>query len=534
MNRKIFGMVLGILIVTSLFTGRAYADRKVTRISGANRYETAVEISAQTFTSADGAVIASGENYPDALVGGTLAIQIEGPMILVEKNRIPQQVLSELRRLKVSKVYLLGGVNAISSEVERQLDDEFDVERLAGSDRYETASIIGRKRQALLGGARTGDRKAYVNGNGFADALAASAYVGRGFGADGSIGLLDLIAPSEKVSSGLVIGGEASVKGKATDRIAGENRYATAVEVAKRHPVDLGITPKTVIVASGENFPDGLAVAPMVVHRQAVLLLSPKDSLAPETKAYLTASGIENVVLIGGEAAISNKVEREIKGEPAIPEPVKKPPSKIVFIDPGHQGKGNSDREPVGPGASEKKAKVSSGTSGVVTKRPEHELNLEVSLKLGKALEETGYEVHYGRTTANVDISNAERAKLATEKKADLFLRIHANSVNNSKKEGILMVIPTAKSPYHPELYKNNRRLAELMLKHMVDSTGAASDGIWETDTMSGNNWATMPNVLIEMGYMSNAKEDRLLSDPDYQNKLVKGMVAAVRGYFAE
>lgn len=96
------------------------------------------------------------------------------------------------------------------------------------------------------------------------------------------------------------------------------------------------------------------------------------------------------------------------------------------------------------------------------------------------------------------------------------------------------MVIPTAKSPYHPELYKNNRRLAELMLKHMVDSTGAASDGIWETDTMSGNNWATMPNVLIEMGYMSNAKEDRLLSDPDYQNKLVKGMVAAVRGYFAE
>ena len=111
---------------------------------------------------------------------------------------------------------------------------------------------------------------------------------------------------------------------------------------------------------------------------------------------------------------------------------------KIIVIDPGHQVKGNSAQEPIGPGATETKAKVTGGATGVATKQTEYDLNLKVALLLQQKLQAKGYTVIMTRTTNEVNISNKERAEIANNANAAAFIRIHANSLNDQSVKGIL------------------------------------------------------------------------------------------------
>lgn len=203
----------------------------------------------------------------------------------------------------------------------------------------------------------------------------------------------------------------------------------------------------------------------------------------------------------------------------------------IICLDPGHQTKGNPELEEIAPNSDKKKAKVTTGTRGVVTKKYESELMLEIALKLKTSLENKGYKVIMTRTKNDVDISNIERALFANENKASVYIRLHADGSENKNTSGASVLTSSTKNKYTQKVQKESEKFSEILLEEYVKATGAKNRGLIYRDDLTGTNWATVPNTLIELGFMSNAEEDKKLSDKDYQDKIVKGLVNGIDRY---
>lgn len=206
---------------------------------------------------------------------------------------------------------------------------------------------------------------------------------------------------------------------------------------------------------------------------------------------------------------------------------------RIVAIDAGHQLHGNSEQEPIGPGASETKAKVAQGTTGVSTGVPEYELTLNVSLKLKDELVARGYQVVMIRESNDVNLSNKERADIAGQSGAQIFVRIHANGSSNQTVNGALTLSPSQSNPYVSYLYDNSYSLSQSIVNNLCAATGAANKGVTLSDTMSGINWCTIPVSIVEMGFMSNPYEDELMEDESYQYNMASGIANGIDEYFA-
>ncbi len=201
---------------------------------------------------------------------------------------------------------------------------------------------------------------------------------------------------------------------------------------------------------------------------------------------------------------------------------------KVVVIDPGHQAHANSGLEPVGPGSSTKKEKVSSGTAGVVTGIPESRLVLTVGLKLRDSLKAHGIKVVMTRTSQDVDLTNIARAQIANAAHADLFVRIHADGATGSSTNGIHVLYPATTKGWTDDIAAASKKAASIAQRDLVAATGAKDRGIDARSDMTGFNWSDVPVILPEIGFMTNPAEDRALATASYQDKIVKGLAQAI------
>jgi len=208
----------------------------------------------------------------------------------------------------------------------------------------------------------------------------------------------------------------------------------------------------------------------------------------------------------------------------------------IICVDPGHQNKALSEKEecaPWGPEANDKynntvmKAKATAGTVGVVTGATEYQVNLDIALKLRDALEAQGATVVMTRTDNDSSISNKERALLANEAHCDITFNIHCNGAASESANGTEIYVRGAgdNTAEYAARSAADYELGVKLLDRIVASAGSRKRNVNKSDAYTGINWRDHTTFIVECGFMSNPDEDRLLSNPEYQDKIVAGIV---------
>lgn len=204
----------------------------------------------------------------------------------------------------------------------------------------------------------------------------------------------------------------------------------------------------------------------------------------------------------------------------------------IVAIDAGGQTKADSTKEAVGPNSQSMTARMEESKTGAATGTKEYELTLAVAKNVESLLVSRGYEVVMIRESNDVNLSNAERAAKANQSGAEILVRLHASSMDNSGIYGALAMCMTSANPYHPELYGRSYNLAKLLVDRICASTGTKNRGVQETDHLAALNFSEIPAADLSMGYLSNPDEDLWLSGEDYRQKLADGITGAIDAYF--
>lgn len=207
------------------------------------------------------------------------------------------------------------------------------------------------------------------------------------------------------------------------------------------------------------------------------------------------------------------------------------PTGLVIAIDPGHQQNGDSSTEPIGPGSSTVKAKVAGGASGASTPREEYKLTLLTSLKLRDILQSRGITVVMIRTTNNVHVSNAERAQIANRAHAALLVRVHFDGVDGSPGTSGISTLYGKGNAWVNPYTAASLRAANLIGNAAAATTGAHYRGAVAHSDMTGLNWATVPSMIIEGGFLSNPTEDARIVTDAYQQKLAQGIANGVMQY---
>ena len=197
----------------------------------------------------------------------------------------------------------------------------------------------------------------------------------------------------------------------------------------------------------------------------------------------------------------------------------------VVVIDPGHDARANLATEPIGPGSTTRTIKDGGGTHGVVTGIGEPDLTLDVSLRLRRLLRAAGVRVVMTRaTTSGASMGNIARVRIANASAAALFLRVHADGASSASARGTHTLTPALRRGWTDDIYRSSRRAAALVQAELVRALGFPDRGIQERSDFTGFNWADVPVILVEMGFMTNPSEDRALADPTMRRRAALGL----------
>ena len=279
------------------------------RLGGENRYETAVKVSQAGWTLSDNVVLARGDDFADALTSAPFARQLNAPILLTQTNFLDTNVEEELKRLKTKKVYVIGGIGAISTSVESAVKAMgITVERISGSDRYATSLAIANK--------LTNKSQVFLaTGTSYADALSISSYAA-------AVGSPILLTSKNQMTSGAtkfikdnnskvyVIGGtgvisETVVKGlTGAERISGADRYATNIAVLNKFAAGLDFS--NIYLAAGSNYPDALCTSALAGKEKAPILLVNNNDINVQ-KTYIKTIKATKVIIVGGEGVLTQK-----------------------------------------------------------------------------------------------------------------------------------------------------------------------------------------------------------------------------------
>ncbi len=299
------------------FSAFAYSnDPVVMRIAGEDRYETAVEIAKTGFEEGytPEVVLATGQNFPDALAGAPLALQLGAPILLSPTKELPASVKEALTYFGTEHVTILGGATAISKNIEKSLTKMgIDYDRIEGKDRYDTAAKIAKEIDPYFS-----DTAFVTYGGNFPDALSVASVAA----SQGSPILLtktkELPAVTAKAlknyNDTYVIGGTAVVSNTVFNklphpkRIAGDNRYDTSVQVARQ----LDLPGEFVNLATGENYADAISGSVLAANFYEPVLLTKKNELPEEVKDLFIDKETFFFTIFGGPNAVSEDVEDEI------------------------------------------------------------------------------------------------------------------------------------------------------------------------------------------------------------------------------
>ena len=484
----------------------------ITELTGSDRYETAVKISKEGWKNgSDKVVIINGDVSIDGIISTPLATTYNAPILLVEKNNVPNSVKSELKRLNPKDIIIIGDENAISKTTANQIKSTVNASqtRLKGSNRYETSLLIAKEID------KNHDvEKVYItNANGGeVDALTIAAKAGQD---KQPIILTDKNSitdntykwlKSEDLQNAYFIGGpqmiSTNVINKVNDitkdnvtnnRVYGADRHETNANVIKKFYTDDEL--EAVLVAKSDVLVDALAAGPLAANLKSPILITPKTYVSAYHKENLEAKSANKVYKIGGglTSKVMNSIASSLSKHNTTPTEPGNSGGKTVMIDPGHGGSA--------PGNS---------SGGMIEK----DYNLNTSLATTEYLRSKGFNVIMTRDTDKT-LSLGNRTALSNSLKPDLFTSIHYNGSTNKQGHGVEV--------FYKLKDKNGgttKTVATNILNRILEKFKLTNRGI-KTRVLPSDSTKDylyvlrsndMPAVLVECAFLDNENDMSLIN----------------------
>ncbi|MBC2578140.1 hypothetical protein HLB30_06345 [Peptostreptococcus russellii] len=296
---------------------------KNSRISGSNRFSTAVEVSKMNYKKSETVILANSEKATDILTTSPLAESLECPVLYTKDNAIPEETISEMERLGVKRVIVIGGKKSVSDSVFKELSSKYELNRVAGSDRFDTANKIAKE---VVKRSSEKKKAIMVSSESYADALTISSLATK---ENIPIVITNSKNLSEKTEEFLknneikeivYVGGNNSIsnevqketekKGiKTVARYAGKDRYETATIISNNVRPDSDFS----VYVNGENLSDAITANSLCANLKSPILLVKKDTIPDPVKKTMDGKARFNRIIVGGENSVSKNVEKEIK-----------------------------------------------------------------------------------------------------------------------------------------------------------------------------------------------------------------------------